>query len=345
MENKINLKINIKYLKNLKIDLYQQVWDLTAQVPPGRVTTYGAIARALGDIRASRAVGLIEHVNPYAPQVPCHRVVYSDGGLGGFGAPEGVSKKIELLESEGVRVKDGKIVKFNEILFEDFILPKKSPLERLRQEQWALRTKISLKDQKPSNQLHTIAGLDVSYSGEEAFGAVVVMDLDSLHVLETQTSSIRTRFPYIPTYLSYHELPIAIELLEKLTINPDILLFDGNGVLHPAGVGLASHAGVIFETPTMGIAKKLLCGELRSLKFDNEVEEVFEVILNDHRIGYGFKPKTAKNRLVYVSPGNNISFVTSLQLALKLCKTRIPEPIRIAHTLALASRNEKSQEK
>jgi len=66
-----HFKIKTKYLKNLNMDLYKYTWKLTAQVPKGRVTTYGAIAKALGDIRAARAVGIMEHVNPTPIIVPC----------------------------------------------------------------------------------------------------------------------------------------------------------------------------------------------------------------------------------------------------------------------------------
>ena len=324
------------YLKNLDLDLYQLTWDLTSQVPKGRVTTYGALARALGDIRAARAVGAMEHANPRPIVMPCHRVVYADGGIGGYGAPEGVEKKVRLLESEGVHVKDGKIIDFDKVLFTDFDLPDPPPLEVLRGEQQKLRNKIKLKDRISFDRIRTVAGVDVSYDGMDSFGAAVVLGINNLEVLEKVTVRKESRFPYIPTYLSYHELPIAIELLAKLTNRPDIVLFDGNGVLHPNGLGLAAHAGVLMDTPTMGIAKKLLCGEL-SQKPDHG-ENVYEVHLNDKLIGYGYKPPGAKTRFVYISPGDNMGFGTSLKLAKILCRTRVPEPIRIAHDLALEKR-------
>lgn len=85
----------------------EKVWVMTARVPLGRVTTYGEIARALGT-RAYRAVGQALHRNPYAPAVPCHRVVGADGSLTGYGG--GLRKKIQLLRSEGVPVRNGKVV-------------------------------------------------------------------------------------------------------------------------------------------------------------------------------------------------------------------------------------------
>jgi len=340
MKNNSSIHIDSKYLQNLGLDLYQLVWELTSQVPKGRVTTYGAIAKALGDIRAARAIGTIEHVNPYAPSVPCHRVVYSDGGIGGYGSPEGTPKKIKLLDREGVKVKDEKIVNFKEVLFDDFTISGPPPLEMLRAEQLALKNEIVLKDKEPNKKLRTIGGIDATYNDDTAFGAIAILDFDTLELVEAQTARIRTRFPYIPTYLSYHELPIIIELMKKIISIPDVIIFDGNGILHPFGLGLATHAGILLRLPTMGIAKKLLVGELtKSLKGHPDVTQV---VYNNQLIGYGLKPKTAKKKLVFVSPGNLISFKSALNMAKKVCISRIPEPIRIAHALANEIRKNQS---
>lgn len=92
----------------------EQVYALVRQVPKGKVTTYKELAHAL-DSGAYRAVGQVLRCNPYAPHVPCHRVVASDGTLGGFnGAKSGpdIQRKIALLHSEGVTINDGKVVDF-----------------------------------------------------------------------------------------------------------------------------------------------------------------------------------------------------------------------------------------
>jgi methylated-DNA-[protein]-cysteine S-methyltransferase len=80
----------------------QKVWAMTVRIPAGRLATYGEIAAALGSPRAARAVGNALNKNPYAPQVPCHRVVGSTGSLTGFAG--GLAKKKELLEAEGIAV-------------------------------------------------------------------------------------------------------------------------------------------------------------------------------------------------------------------------------------------------
>jgi methylated-DNA-[protein]-cysteine S-methyltransferase len=85
----------------------EKVWALTAQTPPGCVTTYGTLARALG-IRGSRAVGQALNRNSYAPGVPCHWVVGRDRSLTGYGG--GLEKKCELLRSERIEIAGGKVL-------------------------------------------------------------------------------------------------------------------------------------------------------------------------------------------------------------------------------------------
>ncbi len=97
----------------------ERVWNLMKKIPRGRVTTYKELARALGT-HAYRAVGNACRHNPYAPEVPCHRVVKSSGEIGGFGGQtkgRNIRRKITLLKREGVEVRNGKIVGFKKLLF------------------------------------------------------------------------------------------------------------------------------------------------------------------------------------------------------------------------------------
>jgi methylated-DNA-[protein]-cysteine S-methyltransferase len=96
-----------------------RVWKLMEKIPKGRVTTYGLIARKL-KTKAYRAVGNACRKNPYAPRVPCHRVVRSDGTVGGFGGKTSgktVKKKIQMLGKENVEIKNGRIIDFERVLF------------------------------------------------------------------------------------------------------------------------------------------------------------------------------------------------------------------------------------
>lgn len=97
-----------------------RVYVLTTQIPAGKVSTYGAIARALGQPRATRAVGNVLRLNPTPIVVPCHRVVHADGRLGGYGGAGGAPKKAALLKAEGLPVGDGQIPDLPRHFFADF---------------------------------------------------------------------------------------------------------------------------------------------------------------------------------------------------------------------------------
>jgi O-6-methylguanine DNA methyltransferase len=100
-------------------DLFERVYRMTRQIPRGKVSTYGALGLAVEPQVIPRVVGYIMSICPYPNDVvPCHRVIKSDGSVGGFGE-DGVSKKIELLEQEGVKTKDGRI-DLAKYLFDDF---------------------------------------------------------------------------------------------------------------------------------------------------------------------------------------------------------------------------------
>lgn len=82
---------------------HQRVYALTRQIPPGQTLTYGEIARQLGEPGAARAVGQALGANPFAPVVPCHRVLAARGQAGGFSAHGGAATKLRLLQIEGAR--------------------------------------------------------------------------------------------------------------------------------------------------------------------------------------------------------------------------------------------------
>ncbi len=99
-----------------KMNFNQKVWSLCRKIPKGKVTTYKEIAKAL-NTKAYRAVGNALRRNPYAPAVPCHRVVASDGTLGGYCGKMNSGKKIYLLSQEGIKIHSGKIAEFDARLY------------------------------------------------------------------------------------------------------------------------------------------------------------------------------------------------------------------------------------
>lgn len=96
-------------------DKKQRFYDLLVQIPHGKVTTYGRLAKIIHT--SPRVIGYWCATNSHFPRVPCHRVVSSDGSIGGYTHPAGIKKKIELLEKEGIATKKGKIVGFQSNFF------------------------------------------------------------------------------------------------------------------------------------------------------------------------------------------------------------------------------------
>ena len=96
----------------------EYTYHLVKQIPKGRVSTYGAVAKALGNKGYARAAGKYMNKNPDADTMPCFKIVCSDGTLGGFGL--GINDKIRRLNEDGVKVEDGKIVNFKKVFFDEF---------------------------------------------------------------------------------------------------------------------------------------------------------------------------------------------------------------------------------
>ena len=100
------------------MNLTEYTYYLVRQIPVGRVSTYGAVAKALGNKGYARAVGRYMNKNPDADTMPCFKIVKSDGSLGGFGL--GIQDKIRRLKQDGIEVKNGHIVGFEEVFFDGF---------------------------------------------------------------------------------------------------------------------------------------------------------------------------------------------------------------------------------
>jgi deoxyribonuclease V len=304
------------------MDLIEYTYNLVKQIPEGKISTYGNIAKALGDIKASRAVGRMMNQNPDADKMPCFKIVYSDGRLGGFGL--GIEDKIRRLNNENIDVKNEKIVDFEDVLFNDFKTD--FPLKKLRSKQIKMSKNVEINDD--FDDIETVAGFDVAYSKndyDDCCGSCVVMEYKTQKIIEEKTVKSKTRFPYIPTYLSFRELPIYKKLLDILESKPTIIMIDGNGILHPYGFGIASQVGICFDIPSIGVAKSKLYGRL----------EKNMVKINNKLTGYSFFSSSRIKKPVYVSPGHKISFKTSLDVVRNLCLYKNPEPLRQAHKLAV----------
>ena len=134
--------------------------------------------------------------------------------------------------------------------------------DRAREIQNDLRARIILHNENIPRRIQTIAGADISYSkgSNTFFAAVVVLDFSTMEIIGQASSSGAVDFPYIPGLLTFREGPILLEAFRKLSLPPDIIIFDGQGIAHPRGIGLASHMGLFLDTPSIGCGKTRLVG-------------------------------------------------------------------------------------
>ncbi|MDH5447975.1 MAG: endonuclease V [Candidatus Bathyarchaeota archaeon] len=181
-----------------------------------------------------------------------------------------------------------------------------------------------------SEKIRYVGGVDVAYTEEFSVSAAAVLDYDSLSLVESKTTHVKTEFPYIPTLLSFREIPPAVAVIKKLCLQPDVLLVDGQGIMHPYRLGFASHLGLVLGKPTIGAAKSPLIGDVGEFNAENwapitDKKEVVGVALITRK---GTHP-------VYVSVGHMVSLERAIEVV-KHCtpRYRISKPIRLAHNLA-----------
>jgi deoxyribonuclease V len=181
--------------------------------------------------------------------------------------------------------------------------------------------------------VHTIAGVDVSISEDLAVCAIVVLAFPSLAPLEGAKAEAPLVFPYIPGLLAFREGPAVLAAWENLKDKPDLLMFDGQGIAHPRGIGIAAQMGLWLDRPTIGVAKSHLFGRYtdpgprrgdRSELVDKQGNIIGSVIRTKDNV----KP-------LFVSPGHLIDVDHAIEFTLA-CDGgyRLPETTRWAHRVA-----------
>jgi deoxyribonuclease V len=205
-----------------------------------------------------------------------------------------------------------------------------------------LALRLSQRTQSLSS-IRTVAGADVSSAklSSTIHAAVVVLELESLNVVEQAVSSIQASFPYIPGLLSFREGPAALAAFGRLRTVPDAVIFDGQGYAHPRRLGLAAHLGLWLGVPTVGCAKTRLIG-----KHDppppkrgdwNRLVDGGETVGAVLTTREGVKP-------VFVSRGHLCDLDSAIRIVLASCgRYRLPESIRRAHTLCNRIRRERGE--
>jgi deoxyribonuclease V len=177
-------------------------------------------------------------------------------------------------------------------------------------------------------ELKLIGGVDQAFVDDTIISAIVVMDYISHEVVERAYSIQPVNYPYIPTFLSFREGPAIVSTFKKLKTHPNLLMVDGAGINHPRRAGIATHVGVALDVPTIGITKKILCGEGKE---PAQVCEANLLIYEGKKVGWLLK-SGKRSRVIVIAPGHRVSLDSSLSIV-KACLRghKLPEPARLAH--------------
>ena len=210
--------------------------------------------------------------------------------------------------------------------------------EKARRLQLRLATRVIREDMLPKT-IRYVAGVDVAYYEEWAFGAVSLHDYDSLALVEARKARVKTTLPYIPTLLSFRELRPSLAAINKLKIQPDVFMVDAQGIAHPYRLGFASHLGVFLDKPTIGVAKSLLCGQV----LPENKAGWSPIVDKDETVGAELGSGGGKR--IYVSIGHKVTLERAIEIVEHCTRTsRLPEPIRSAHVLATEAKERHKQE-
>jgi deoxyribonuclease V len=182
-----------------------------------------------------------------------------------------------------------------------------------------LLTRLARKDVK------IICGVDVGYKNENACAYAVEFQVAGMKLLDSATAKGIPPLPYLPGYLFMREAPLMIEALSQLKSVPDLILADGHGIAHPRGMGLASVIGLLLGIPTLGVAKSLLTGEVKSA-----AGRFHPILINGRHVGYRLMEDS---RPFYISPGNLVN-VRSIPSVMKIFDNRYPYPLTCADRLS-----------
>jgi deoxyribonuclease V len=205
-----------------------------------------------------------------------------------------------------------------------------------------LRGKLVLRDDVPGD-IRIVAGADISCNkgDDRVYAAVVLLDAATLDVVEEASHSGRISFPYIPGLLSFREGPSLLRAFDKLRRRPDVVLFDGQGIAHPRGFGLAAHMGLILDLPSVGCAKTRLIGTFEEPGARRG--QCSPLVHDGEKIGTVLRTKD-RVKPVFVSQGHRVSLERAVDVILQCTRRyRIPEPIRRAHILVNKLRLEAAQ--
>lgn len=214
---------------------------------------------------------------------------------------------------------------------------------------------MSLTDAFDIHKIKLIAGCDISFDKDDSTNSVASMVIFK-YPFTSQTYEIVgkinircvTNIPYRAGYLAFREAPILLKLLDVIKTDypqlvPELIFFDGNGIWHPRGCGIATHFSVLSGIPCLGVAKNVLQADgitndkIRTLIETTKLSEgQSTVVVGDfgRELGYVFNPIGGVTSCLYISSGNGMSNQTALELVKSVSIHRVVEPIRQADLLS-----------
>ena len=201
---------------------------------------------------------------------------------------------------------------------------------KAREIQDVVRKRVKIIPLKKTPEI--IAGVDAAFAGDKIVAVATLYEYPELKHLHDASSIEKIRFPYIPGMLSFREGHAIVNAVKRLNIKPDVILFDGQGIAHPKGIGIASHIGVILDISTIGCAKSRLVGEFKEP--DTTRGSMAYLYYKGMKVGAVLRTRS-NVRPVFVSPGHMIDIDSSIEIVMKcVSKYRIPEPLRRADWLS-----------
>ncbi len=208
-----------------------------------------------------------------------------------------------------------------------FYIP--SSLEKAKEIQRKLSSLVKI--ERTFERIELIGGIDSSYWKDRIKTALVTLSFPELEVIDMAIFEDKVRFPYIPSFLAFREIPSMLGAWESIKIKPQMVIVDGNGIAHPRKLGIASHFGVLLNIPTVGCAKK----PFYPTPIPTFKRGAFSYMKNEKNEIVGVSLRTKENVMpVYVSPGHLVDLDFSIEIIVSSSKFRIPEPLRIAHHLS-----------
>lgn len=189
--------------------------------------------------------------------------------------------------------------------------------------------------------IRTLAGTDTSNKWLDSTGpihaAVAPLEWPGGRPLPPGTATLIPPFPYVPGYLGFREAPSLLAAWAAMAVKPDLIFVDGQGRSHPRRCGIACQLGLLLDVPAIGVAKSLLCGDIRG-ELGSAPGDAAALVDRGEVVGLAVRTRP-RAQPVYVSNGHRISLDTARDWLLKLCDgRRLPLPIRAAHDAANATR-------